>query len=166
MSKTGLLIVYSAGLLLSALKLSGYDPRAPGPAPPPREPIYDVALDVEAAIQGATDEDNDKHVLMMLGGNWCGWCYRLHDLLHGDAAIKKLMDERFQLIHVDIRSNDWILERYHASPRGYPFLIVLDAEGEFLTTQNTDVFVDDYDTAHNPERVHEFLQEWAGRWKH
>jgi len=161
LSRTGLLLLYSVVLLVCVLKLSGYE-RGVKPEPVPREPIYAASMNVDAAILLATDEGNDKHVLLMLGGNWCGWCYTLHDLLHENAAIKKLMDERFELILVDIRSNEWSLERYEAVPRGYPFLIVLDAEGELLTTQNTDVFVDNHDTVHNPERVYAFLKEWSG----
>ncbi len=161
LSRTGLLLLYSVVLLVCVLKLSGYE-RGVKPEPVPREPIYAASMNVDAAILLATDEGNDKHVLLMLGGNWCGWCHQLHDLLHENAAIKKLMDERFELILVDIRSNEWILERYEAMPRGYPFLIVLDAEGELLTTQNTDVFVDNRDTVHNPERVYAFLKEWSG----
>lgn len=160
LSRTGLLLLYTFLLLACVLKLSGYKPGA-APEPTPREPIYDASMNVDTVIQLAANEGNDKHLLLMLGGNWCGWCYRLHDLLHENAVISKLMGERFQLIHVDIRSNEWVLERYEALPRGYPFLIVLDAEGELLTIQNTDVFVDDY-TVHNPERVHEFLKEWSG----
>ena len=160
LSRTGLLLLYTFLLLACVLKLSGYKPGV-APEPTPREPIYDASMNVDTVIQLAADEGNDKHLLLMLGGNWCGWCYRLHDLLHENAIISTLMGERFQLIHVDIRSNEWVLERYEALPRGYPFLIVLDAEGELLTTQNTDVFVDDY-TVHNPERVHEFLKEWSG----
>ena len=121
----GLLLLSSALLLVIGLKLAGYEPGAKGPPPPPREPIYDESMNVEAAIELATQDGQDRNLLLMLGGNWCGWCYRLHDLLHQDEAITKLMNERFQLIHVDIRSNPWILERYDTAPRGYPFLIVL-----------------------------------------
>ncbi len=156
-------MVYSVALLFSVLKLSGYEPGAEPPASPPRAPIYDASMDVDAAIQLATSEGNLKHVLLMPGGNWCGWCYKLHDLMRENAAIRKLMDERFRLILVDIRANEWILERYEVAPRGYPFLIVLDAEGELLTTQNTDVFVDDGATEHISGRVYEFLEKWADR---
>ena len=157
-SKAGLLVLYLAVFVVGGLKLVGYEPGAEAQAPV-REPIYDSSMNVDEAIQLATEDGNDKCVLLMLGGNWCGWCYKLHDLLHEDAAIKEVMNERLHLILVDIHSNTWILERFEASPRGYPFLILLDAKGRLLTTQNTDVFVDD--TAHNPGRVYEFLREWA-----
>ncbi len=150
------LIVYSVALLMEVQKLTGYDPRA-APMPPPREPIYDATMNVDAAIEQATGDGADKHVLLMLGGNWCGWCYRLHDLLHDDPDIRQLMDDRFRLIHVDIRANEGFNERYKAAPRGYPFLIVLDSQGNLLTTQNTDDFVDEGQTSHNPQRVYAFL---------
>lgn len=158
--RTGLLLLYTVSILAGVLKLSGYTP-GEMPPPAPREPIYDESMNVDEVIRLATDEGNDKHVLLMIGGNWCGWCFKLHDLLQGDVAIRELMDERFHLIHVDIRANEWILERYEALPRGYPFLIVLNAEGELLMTQNTDDFVDDFN-AHNPDRVYAFLNEWSG----
>ena len=154
-----LFIVYLALLLLAVPKLTGYDPRAEPPPPPPREPIYDATMNVEEAIEQATGSGSDRHVLLMLGGNWCGWCYRLHDLLHDDPDIRKLMDGRFRLIHVDIRANQGFYERYEAVPRGYPFLIVLDTEGNLLTTQNTDDFVDEGQTSHDPQRVYAFLAQ-------
>ena len=93
LSRTGLLLLYSVVLLVCVLKLSGYE-RGAKPEPVPRDPIYEASMNVDAAIQLATDDGNDTHLLLMLGGNWCGWCYTLHDLLHENAAIKKLMDER------------------------------------------------------------------------
>ncbi|HOW19271.1 MAG TPA: DUF255 domain-containing protein, partial [Phycisphaerae bacterium] len=56
--------------------------RAAEPANKKRDPIYNEKADAKAQIAEAlarAKRDN-KRVLIMWGGNWCKWCYRLHDV--------------------------------------------------------------------------------------
>src|SRR5262245_41667101 len=50
--------------------------------PTKREPIYDEQADAKAQIGAALTKAkrHNTRVLIMFGGNWCGWCYKLHDV--------------------------------------------------------------------------------------
>jgi thioredoxin-related protein len=42
-------------------------------------PIANVAKDVVEAVKKAKQEN--KQVLIQVGGNWCIWCYRFNDFV-------------------------------------------------------------------------------------
>ena len=72
-----------------------------------RPDIYDPGLDVKQAIEKSLVQakKENKHVLLMFGGNWCPWCHKLHDLFKKDEAINKILSERYITILVDVASN-------------------------------------------------------------
>jgi thioredoxin-related protein len=55
-----------------------------------REPIYDPDADADTqvieALAKATKEN--KRVILMYGGNGCGWCYKLHDCIEQNGGCK------------------------------------------------------------------------------
>jgi thiol-disulfide isomerase/thioredoxin len=125
-----------------------------------REPIYDPNADAAAQIRAAivkAKKDN-KHVLIVYGGNWCGWCYKLHDCFNQNADIKKLLKYDYELVMVDIGTNKDLPKRFNAKPEGYPYLTVLDTEGKVLINQRTLPL--EKGRAHDPEKVYAFLNEW------
>jgi len=56
----------------------------------PKPKVYDEEADpfkdIEKAVQLA--KENNKHVFIFTGGNWCPWCMRLDKFIHEDAEIK------------------------------------------------------------------------------
>ena len=59
------------------------------PATAAKKPsIYDKSADAAAQIEKAkeTARHDDKRILVMFGGDWCGWCHKLHELFASDAA--------------------------------------------------------------------------------
>ena len=127
-----------------------------------REPIYDTNANAEKQIADAlvkAKQDN-KHVLLVYGGNWCSLCYRLHECFNKNGNIKKLLQYEYELVMVDIVSNKDVSKRFDANPSGYPYLTVLDAEGKVLVKQSTVPFIEE-GKAHKPDRVHAFLAKWA-----
>lgn len=126
-----------------------------------REPIYDPNADAAAQISAAiarAKKDN-KHILIVYGGNWCGWCYKLHDCFNQNANIKKLLKDDYELIMVDIRTNKDLPKRFNAEPPfGYPYLTVLDKEGKVLINQRTLPL--EKAGAHDPKKVYAFLNEF------
>ena len=54
----------------------------PAPGAAKRASIYDKAADanVQVARAGERAKHGDKRILLMFGGDWCGWCHKLHDL--------------------------------------------------------------------------------------
>jgi len=137
---------------------------ADAPAQTTRPAIYDEAADgakqVEEALAKAKKEN--KHVLLMFGANWCGWCHRLHTLFDSNAQISAKLKQDFVLVMIDVNKNRNadVNQRYGKPTRfGLPVLVVLDAEGKALTTQDTGKLEEG--DHHDPAKVLAFLNQWA-----
>src|ERR1700712_4180202 len=62
-------------------------------------PEADAKAEIAAAVKKAAAEH--KHVLLQFGGNWCIWCLRFHDLVKGDSALSKTLDDNYVTVHVN-----------------------------------------------------------------
>ncbi|MBX3442027.1 MAG: thioredoxin family protein [Planctomyces sp.] len=131
--------------------------------PPPREPIYIEEANGEALIAAALNraQAGNKRVLIEWGGNWCGWCYRLHDTFHQDALVRPVLESSYELVLIDSGPNRDLMKHYGGNDRqySYPHLTVLNSQGEVLTNQNTEPL--EQGKGHSGERVAEFLRTWA-----
>ena len=47
-----------------------------------RPSIYDKSADAKVQVAKASEraKHDDKRILLMFGGDWCGWCHKLHGL--------------------------------------------------------------------------------------
>jgi quinoprotein glucose dehydrogenase len=149
---------------LVALSLPGKTAEtASAAAKPKRPPIYnekaDAKADIEAALALAKREH--KRVLLKFGGNWCGWCYKLHDVFTHDPAVADVLSHGFVVVLVDVNSNRKLLEHYAPDEQrpGFPYLVVLDADGKVLKNQQTDMLEEG--PKHNPAKVKAFLVKWS-----
>jgi len=130
---------------------------------PARPAIYDPAADVKAQIAAAVNRAGaeERNILLMYGGNWCPWCHRLHELFAADAAIKKVLAERYIVLLVDVGEkpgqllNQDLVDLYRVKGFGYPALAVLDKQGKLLCAQSTGVL--EKGKGHDPARVLAFL---------
>jgi thiol-disulfide isomerase/thioredoxin len=164
---TGLLLVSALLLIVASRSLVAQDASHPTLASKKtkRRDIYDVKVDARAQVAAATAKckRDNKHVLLMFGGNWCGWCHKLHELLASNAELHKLLHDEYELVLVDTEApnaKELLKECTEGiSGVGYPFLAVLDAEGKILTKQKTDPFEEG--DHHVPERVKTFLTQWV-----
>ena len=130
--------------------------------------IFDTTADgtkqIAAALKKA--ETDHKHVLLVFGANWCIWCHRLHATFETDSAVARVLAEKFEVVSVDVNTqkgvnrNADVNERYgNPTKHGLPVLVVLDASGKQLTTQDTgELEVGD---KHDPKKVIAFLERWA-----
>lgn len=141
---------------------------ADAPAKPTRLPIYDPKADGAAQIADAlaTAKREHKHVLLQFGANWCGWCHKLHTLFQTDKEIAAFLKSNFVLVLVDVDKvegkphNTSTNEKYGNPCRlGLPALVVLDADGQQLTTQDSGKL--EKGDHHDPALVMEFLKAWA-----
>lgn len=128
-----------------------------------REPIYDTETSGEELIAVALRraQRDHKHVLVEWGGNWCGWCYKLHDVFANNKDVQPIVYEEYELVLIDSNSNQDLMREYGGQDRqfSYPHLTVLDATGQVLTNQNTEPLEEG--PAHNPQVVAEFLRKWT-----
>jgi thiol-disulfide isomerase/thioredoxin len=131
------------------------------------KPPYDAKANARTAIDRALKiaKRDNKRVLLTFGGNWCGWCYKLHDVITRHDVIAPLVDEEFVLVMVDVNANRELFESYVKvnARRGFPFLTVLDAEGKLLVNQNSGDLQNG--ARHDPKKVEEFLRKWVATEK-
>jgi thiol-disulfide isomerase/thioredoxin len=135
---------------------------------PTRKPLYDAKANAREAIAGALKiaKRDNKRVLLKFGGDWCGWCYKLHHVFTKHHVIAPLVDEEFVLVLVDFDANRQLFESYGKdnAKHGFPFLTILDAEGKLLVNQNTGDLEDGL--RHDPKKVEDFLRKWVATKKH
>ncbi|MCF3649148.1 thioredoxin family protein [Synoicihabitans lomoniglobus] len=130
--------------------------------------IYDTTADAQVDIAAAltTARAEGKHVMLDFGANWCVWCHRLHQLFTKDDTVATALDQNFVVVMVDVNKrngparNAATVARYNdPTQHGLPVLVVLDADGKILTTQETGAL--EAGPAHDPTKVMAFLRQWG-----
>lgn len=129
------------------------------------EHIYNPAADAAADLLKATQQAaaGNKHVLVQIGGNWCIWCKRFYKLLHEDTTLNALATKNYVIYHLNYskeNKNLPLLKQLGYPQRfGFPVLVILDAKGNRLHTQNTALLesADNYDK----EKVADMLKQWS-----
>ena len=125
-----------------------------------KPPIYDVDADFSAEVERALAQAKreNKRVLLMFGGNWCGWCHKLHELFEADAPIRDALASGYVLVMIDSHNGEAIATRFETPlDKGVPFLTVLDADGGVLVRQETGSLEDG--PRHDPAKVLAFLEQ-------
>lgn len=126
--------------------------------------VYDEQADareqIDLALKKARREN--QRVLVVYGGNWCGWCIKLHDVMHDEPELAQLVRNEYQVVRVDVGHFDKnldLVEKYGADikGKGVPYLTVLDAEEQVLTNQNTGDLEDG--PKHDVAKVKAFLEQ-------
>jgi len=124
-------------------------------------PQANAAQDIKNAAALAAKQH--KHVLLQIGGNWCIWCVRFHDLVQSDTMLTRLVNENYVVVHVNYspeNKNEKVLASLGYPQRfGFPVFVVLDANGNRLHTQNSAYLEEG--KGHSPKKVAEFLQQWG-----
>src|SRR3954447_14804592 len=109
-------------------------------APATKPAIYDESADAKqqlAAAEQLAARDHQR-VLMVVGGNWCGWCVKLDKLFHNDKEIAALLRAEYQVVHVDINdSSKAVLSQYGIAVHGVPCLAVFDPDDKLVTQHDT-----------------------------
>lgn len=135
------------------------------PAPEPVRPTldYDPAADpfAQLAAASAVASAEDKHILLVAGGDWCIWCYYLEAFLADNAEIAAAYYDTFVVVHVNFSSDNRNEEFFGRLPEapGYPHFWVLDAAGELLESQGTAV-LEDGDKSYDRRVFMAFIERW------
>jgi thioredoxin-related protein len=136
------------------------DPQGPAKKP---APIYDEAADAEQLVEAAMARarKENRRVLLMYGGNWCGWCFKLDGTLKQDPKLRRKMMYEYDLVHVDIGRGDKhaaLSARFGSEHKkhGYPYLTVIDGGGRTIAHQDTAELEDG--PVHDPAKVLAFLE--------
>lgn len=155
---TGLLIA-----LAGPAAAQDADAPAAAKAEAPKADIYDEKADAEKLVADAlaVAKRENKRVLLMFGGNWCGWCHKLHAVFKADAEIARTLSHEYVLVMIDTAAPkaEQVIARYEPGIRsgGVPYLTVLDADGKLVANQATGPLEEG--DHHDPTKVLAFLEE-------
>jgi thiol:disulfide interchange protein len=124
-----------------------------------RDPAKDLTV---AEAQAAAE---NKNILLDVGGNWCSWCHLLDRTLHENVSLKSALESHYIVVHVNWsreNENEAFLSRFPKA-NGFPYLLVLSADGKLLHAQPTDVLEADHklNSGYNQQAVLEFLTRWS-----
>jgi thiol:disulfide interchange protein len=151
-------------LLTCVAALLRAEPEYPKMGPDIYDPKADGKAQISAALATAAAEH--KNVLLMFGANWCVWCHRLHTTFATNAEIARVLRANYEVVLIDINTrkgearNAQVDARYgNPTKHGLPVLVVLDAAGNQLTTQDTGA-LEDGKNAHDPQKILAFLEKW------
>jgi thioredoxin-related protein len=139
------------------LSVTAAQTRPPAGYDPTRNPAQDLA----AAIEQATKEN--KRILLVVGGEWCGWCHTLENYIKNNEDVRKAWANNFVTIKVNWSTenrNERFLSRY-PNVRGYPHIFVLEKDGSFLHSQETGIL--EIESTYSKELMLDFIHKWQPR---
>jgi thioredoxin-related protein len=123
----------------------------------------DPAADLKAAVAQAQQEN--KRILLEIGGEWCIYCRLLNKTIHDDARLTRRLDDGFIVIKVNFSpdvKNEAFLSKFPKIDT-YPHLFLLDSDGSLLLSHSPDAFMKD--DKYVPDLILAFLEKWAPKDK-
>ena len=124
-------------------------------------PQANAREDINKAIVKAKAEN--KHVIIQVGGNWCGWCIKFHAYINEDPEISKIIADNFVFTLLNYSTenkNKEILTEYRNPGRlGFPVFLILDGNGQLIHTQDSGLLEEG--NGYNKAKVMTFLNKWT-----
>ena len=135
--------------------------------------VYDEEINPLEQIDQAVAKAraDGKFVVCQVGGNWCIWCLRFADFVTNDTTLSKVIDENFELIHVNYnprksegeekaRQAAALMKRLDGCGRfGYPVFVVLDDEGKVIHIQDSSFLEEGQ--GYSQQKVLRFFKNWT-----
>lgn len=118
----------------------------------------DAGLDLATTVERARTEH--KHILVQVGGDWCGWCKRMSRFIETNDRVREHVGRNYLLMKVtydEHQQNEAFLAQY-PKIKGYPHLFVLSADGALLHSQETADL--EQGTGYNEQVFVDFLDRW------
>jgi hypothetical protein len=128
--------------------------------------VYDDKADTAALLRSALVQatSEHKHVLVVMGGNWCQWCLSLDELMSSDAEIHEYVGAHFILLKLDnVAAEAQDLAWGEPSKNGVPVMVFLDPDGKVLHVQET-VSLEAFGgrlLTHDRGRILALLRQWS-----
>ena len=158
-----LLRVLAAGLFAAVLAAPAVAQSVPAPSGlPAYSTTYDAARDPQADFAAALGAAaaKQRRVLVMVGGDWCVWCFLLDRHMRLDPAAAQAMYGGFELLRVyynDENRNQAFLAKFPDFTM-FPHFFVVETDGHVLASVPADVLISDakFDTA--------LMRGFAAKW--
>ena len=124
-------------------------------------PEANAATDIESLISQA-DQEN-KHIILQVGGNWCGWCYLFHDFVKDNEELSQIVNDNYLVYHLNYskeNNHTELLAKYQFPQRfGFPVLLILNQKGELIHTQNSALLEEG--KGYDLKKVKAFFKSWT-----
>lgn len=126
--------------------------------------IYHPELNATEQIKAATIKatNENKHILLMIGGNWCRWCRMFNKFVTTDMQLDSAMNKNFIVEHINYskeNKNEELLKQLKFPQRfGFPVFVILNSNGELIHTQNSAYL--EKGEGYNKETVMDFFHQW------
>ena len=129
------------------------------------KPFYNPKADAHADIKNAVIQAQKEHknIMLQIGGNWCIWCTRFHNLIETNDSLTKLMNDNYVYLPVNYDQNNknsplWA-ELGYPQRFGFPVFVILDHEGKIIHIQNSAYLEEGKE--HSLQKVAQFLKNWS-----
>lgn len=146
--------------IVLSLSIGTYAQTPAKPAVTIYNPKANAESEINAAVAKAKKEK--KHVFIQVGGNWCVWCIRFHDLVDATPELKKLLNDNYETVLLNWspeNKNEALLKKYNYPGRfGFPVFLILDGDGNLIHTQNSAYLEEG--NGHSVKKITEFLKSW------
>lgn len=155
--------MYKFILTLTAFFVLGIGFAQNDPAVKPKlyHPEADAKADIKAAVEQAAKEG--KHVMLMIGGNWCSWCLRFNDKLTTNDTLKTAFEKNYVMYHVNYSKenfNEEVLAALGYPQRfGFPVFVILDGKGNRIHTQNSAYL--ESGKGYSTKEAVDFFNQWS-----
>ena len=124
-------------------------------------PEANVQEDIELAIKQAINKN--KNVMLIIGGNWCPWCVRLHKFIDDNTSVDSLLTANYVVVDVNYskENKNLVLLRKLKFPQrfGFPVIVILNQKGEQIHTQNTAYL--EKEKSYSVKKLSEFFKNWS-----
>lgn len=125
-------------------------------------PDDNAKVGIASAVKEA--KQKGKHVLIVIGGNWCIWCARFNDFVTKDKSLDSTVNSNYIVYHLNYskeNKNESLLAKYGYPQRfGFPVFLVLNEKGELIHTQ-TSWYLEDGKKSYDKEKTEAFLNDWS-----
>ncbi len=127
--------------------------------------IYNPEANAQQEIKEAVSKANaeGKHVFIQVGGNWCSWCVMLHKFYTTESQVDSAMNANYVVYLLNYskenKNLDVLAHLGYPQRFGFPVIVILDAEGKRLHTQNS-VYLEE-GRGYNKKNFMEFLYNWT-----
>lgn len=124
-------------------------------------PDVNAIEDIEQAINQATN--GNKNIMLIIGGNWCPWCVRLHKFIDDNSSLDSLLTANYVVVDVNYskenKNLELLKELMFPQRFGFPVIVILNQKGEQIHTQNT-VYLEK-EKSYSVKKLSEFFKNWS-----
>ena len=100
---------------------------------------YDTERNPETDLATAVSLADGRNIMIVVGGDWCSWCYTLDKFIKTNKDIQTKLAETFVILKVNYSEenlNEEFLGKY-PEILGYPAILILDETGKYLASENS-----------------------------